>query len=689
MSSGTWIRAHLFLVTAYMLAFCLTLACPQAADAQSMVTIMEIQGAGHISPLLLNPADRTEELDPDTGDLEAYHSVNQFTTTGVVTAVAFNGFYLQDPTGDGDDRTADGIFVFTGSTPGVGMGDSVEVTATVTEFFPGDAATGNLSTTQLTNVSFMVKSSGNPLPEPVIIRRSGRVPPNKKVISDNELPVNLQNPADAATNPSNPDKDGIDFWEGLEGMLVKAEKPVAVSPTRTFSQFSSEFFTLVNDGKDIAPRHARTARGGISLQPNPDNQGDQNPERVQIQFSGLPLFDNSQVSEVSVGDRLSDIIGVVGYNFGNFEINAIQQDIEVTPAGLEPEITELVGSRRKLTVASYNVLNLSADMSDDNQRAKLALQIVNNLRSPDIIALQEIQDNSGETDDGTTEADQTLQTLVNAIVNAGGPLYAFFDVAPEDGTSGGVPGGNIRNAFLYNPDRVDLAEFLSLTPDVLADAGVDNPNAFAGTRNPLLGVFRFRGKKITTINNHWSSRSGSTPIFGGPQPFLQAAEEEREAHALALNQFVQKILDKQHDARIIVLGDFNTFEFTDDLTEILPGESLNGKHPYRDRYKPSKDNHHRSGYHRGRHHRRSYGGKADKVILKNLIDTLRDDNVYTFIFDGNSQVLDHFFVTPNLYKDSELDIVHVNADFPNVNELLASDHDPLVAQIEIGRAKDY
>ena len=38
-------------------------------------------------------------------------------TTGVVTALGSNGYYLQDATGDGDRRTSDAIFVFTGSAP--------------------------------------------------------------------------------------------------------------------------------------------------------------------------------------------------------------------------------------------------------------------------------------------------------------------------------------------------------------------------------------------------------------------------------------------------------------------------------------------------------------------------------------------------------------------------------------------
>ena len=69
------------------------------------LTIMEIQGEAHRSAYDGQPV----------------------ITTGIVTAVASNGFYLQDPAGDGNSRTSDAIFVFTGSAPTVAVGDAVQV----------------------------------------------------------------------------------------------------------------------------------------------------------------------------------------------------------------------------------------------------------------------------------------------------------------------------------------------------------------------------------------------------------------------------------------------------------------------------------------------------------------------------------------------------------------------------------
>ena len=612
-------RVRLAALVALVIAGLTTMTSQPAAAEGKTVAIPEIQGLGHLSPL----AGET------------------VTTTGVVTAVAFNGFYLQDPVGDGDHHTSDGIFVFS-SPPSVSVGDEVTVTGGVSEFIAGGAATGNLSTTQISATSIETTASGRSLPKPVEIGRRGEIPPAIDVISDDELPVNLQN------EPGNydPDNDGIDFYESLEGMYVEVDRPVATSATRQFSGFSSEVFVLPSRGRLVEPRDARTTRGGILLQPDPDNMGDQNPERVQIQFDGT-IFGNPAPA-IQVGDRLSDVRGVVGYSFGNFEVNATEP-FSFFPKNNRVEVSNLRPTSNRVTVASYNVLNLSPDASDDAQRAKLAGQIVDHLRAPDVIALQEIQDNSGETDDGTTAADQTLEALVNAIVAAGGPTYASFDVAPADGAGGGVPGGNIRNAFLYNPARVDLVDYYSLTEAALETFGVSDPTAFAGTRDPLVGVFSFNDAEFTVVNNHWTSRFGSTPIFGGPQPFVQAGELEREAHARALNEVVDVFLADDEYANVMVIGDLNTFEWTDDLHEILP----------------------------------------EGDILTNLVDdrlSNRDrKNPYTFIFDGNSQALDHFFVTDHLLDhNTGFDIVHVNVDYSRLfTDVTASDHEPLLARFRV------
>lgn len=546
------------------------------------VGIGEIQGEGHASD----------------------YAGEAVTTSGIVTARESNGFYLQSAVGDGNDATSEGIFVFTGAgNVTVAVGDSIELSGTVSEFTPGGAATGNLSTTQIGSVTDIVTlSTGNALPEATIIGAGGRVPPTS-VIDDDGL------------TSFDPATDGIDFYESLEGMRVTIEDAVAVSPTNSFG----EVWALANEGQGAT---GVNGRGGIAI-----SETDLNPERVQIQFDN-DVLPNARV-EVNVGDRLGDVTGVLDYNFGNFEVK-ITDAITPVAAGLAPEVTTLVGDATGLTVGSFNVLNL--DPSDGAQFAALAAQIVANLKSPDVLALQEIQDNSGAADDGITSASATLQALVDAIAAAGGPTYAFVEVAPENNTSGGAPGGNIRPAFLYNADRVGL---VADSVKALDDA------AFADSRSPLEATFRFNGEEVTIINNHLASKSGSTPTYGTSQPLVDIGVEQRTAQATFLNDYVEGLQTADPAARIMVVGDFNDFSFSPALKALT--------------------------------------GEGDGQVLFEQTGTLTAGDGYSYNFEGNSQALDHVFVNGQLSAGTTLDYVHVNADFVGQ----ASDHDAVVARVEI------
>lgn len=615
-----------------------------ASGAGHITPIYDIQGEGHVSP-------------------EAGNSV---VTHGVITAIGFRALYVQDPNGDSDDATSDALFVFDFGYSSRTVGECIELDGSVSEFIGGGAATGNLSTTQMFAPGISVVDcetafgTGYSFPQPVVIGLSGRIPPNEIVISDDEISpaINLQDAVDDAANNFDPDEDGIDFYESLEAMLVTVEDAQAVSATRRFGTFSAEFFTVPNRAHTtiIEPNDVMTQRGGILLQPDPAGTGDLNPERVQIQLSGTPLYPGDMNLQVKVGDLVGDITGVVGYSFGNYEVHATHV-ISVVDGGVSTETTGVKGNKSRVTVASYNVLNLSvAGSGDAAQSDKLGEQIVNNLRSPDIIALQEIQDDSATTDNGVVTADATLQMLVNSIVAAGGPTYESFDVDPLDNAQGGAPGGNIRTAFLYNPDRVDLNGYFALSPGVLNAAGAD-PAAFDGTRVPLVGTFEFNGSEFTVISIHNSSRFGSTPIFGGPQPFVQAGEAEREAQSKALNQYVDSLLSADPDAQVMVVGDFNTFEWTDELLEDVPGAdlALHNLVPF-----------------------------SDKNIDQGL--HLGQEAFYSFIFDGNSQMLDHFFVTGSLLASAKFDVVHLNVDFPRTFiNTTASDHEPMVASFTLNK----
>lgn len=588
-------------------------------------------------------------------------------TCGVVTATAFNGYYLQDALGDGNAATSDGIFVSnSGEQPPVGS--FVQLQATVEEVISGGAASGNLSITTLVDAEELDRQSEAELPEPVLLGVEGLHPSSTVVISDSEITtdINLQLADDAANTPFNPETDAIDFMESLEGMRVSISEPVAISAVRQFGRFSAEVVVLADRGALAEPLDALGERGALFLQPDPENRGDQNPERLQVQFDST-LYGSTDYPAIKVGDTLDTVTGVMGYSFGNYELNAVGP-VNVTDGGLQVERSALAGSDSELLLASYNVLNMSAVDADAEQRQAIARQIVESLNTPDIIALQEVQDNNGDIGDcsgddttqcaGVLDASATLQALTDAIEEAGGPLYAFINVDPlvettddnrdDIDTFGGASLGNIRNAYLYNPERVNLLSYQGLTREELAVRGSSVPEAFNTSRDPLEAVFEFNGKRLTVFNNHFSSRFGSTPIFGGPQPFVQAGEEVRGAQALAMHELVAASLASDPAARVVVLGDLNTFQFTDELADVLPAAS---------------------------------GSR----ILQNLIETVPGAQAYSYNFEGNAQALDHVFVTESLQQAAEADYVNVNVDFPRLfSSVVASDHEPVLARLNMG-----
>jgi predicted extracellular nuclease len=62
------------------------------------------------------------------------------------------------------------------------------------------------------------------------------------------------------------------------------------------------------------------------------------------------------------------------------------------------------------------------------------------------------------------------------------------------------------------------------------------------------------------------------------------------------------------------------------------------------------------------------------------LDTLPANERYTYVFDGNSQALDHILVASNLYQQAfdSADIIHLNAEFAAAYR--SSDHDPVLAR---------
>jgi hypothetical protein len=141
-------------------------------------------------------------------------SENVSEVPGIVTAVRPKSFYIQDPEPDEDDRTSEGIVVFTKSASTVKAGDSVLVSGTVKEFRPGKAEDANLTVTEIVEPTVTVLSSNNELPAATIIGVGGHIAPTQIIEDD----ANEGNPEEADTL-FDPEQDGLDFYESLQGSI--------------------------------------------------------------------------------------------------------------------------------------------------------------------------------------------------------------------------------------------------------------------------------------------------------------------------------------------------------------------------------------------------------------------------------------------------------------------------------------
>jgi predicted extracellular nuclease/2',3'-cyclic-nucleotide 2'-phosphodiesterase (5'-nucleotidase family) len=606
-----------------------------------------------------------------TGHLSNFEG-QTVTTLGVVTAIDTNGsrgFYIQDPNGDGNSATSDAIFVFTNSAPpaGLAVGQLVSVTGVVDEFTPNGAAPGSFSTTEIVATAasggvINVLGAGPAISATLIGGEGGQLPPS----------------TDFA--------DASEFYESLEGMLVTVREAVVVGTTNNFG----EIYTVIDDdgdrangvgGSELNGRGALQIEGGAPDFGNIDVVGgDFNPERLQIDDDNGVLAGFIS-PDASVGAQLADVTGIVNYDFVNYQVVATQAYTVEQASPLVKETTTLVGSADRLTVASYNAENL--DPNDGTARFNvIAQEIIGNLRAPDIVALQEVQDNDGPGNAAgstVTGANVTLQMLVDALNSSApaGVQYAFLDNPfIGDDTNGGEPGGNIRTAFVYRTDRVDFVDGSLRTigangnaisdPAGSADQQNNPDNPFFDSRVPLAATFEFNGEEVTIVNNHFTSKGGSGALYGSdPSPF-SAGEVQRAAQAQAVNTFVDGFLANDANAQIVVTGDLNDFGFEEPMA-VIRGEATvtNYDVPGDDPFVATATF--------------TPGGTP---VLHDLQDTLPADERYDYVFEGNAQTLDHVLVSDGLRDGAEFDVVRINAEFADQT----SDHDPLVASLNIPAA---
>jgi hypothetical protein len=138
------------------------------------------------------------------------------------------------------------------------------------------------------------------------------------------------------------------------------------------------------------------------------------------------------------------------------------------------------------------------------------------------------------------------------------------------------------------------------------------------------------------VANHFNSKGGDQSADGRFQPPNRSSEVQRTQQATVLNAFVKDVLAADANANVVLAGDFNDYQFSGPIKTLTD----------------------------------------DGAMLTDLITTLPENQRYTYVFNGVSQVLDHIFVTKPV-TDVQYEVVHNNSEFAGQ----ASDHDPQVVRI--------
>jgi uncharacterized protein len=581
------------------------------------------------------------------------------TTQGVVVGdfegpltVGLQGFYLEDSTGDDDETTSDGIFVFTGNADnGVSAGQLVRVTGFARERFNQTTING---------------SNSNTSPVTIIVQCGTGAA---------ATPVDVTMPFDSPT-----------YLERFEGMLVRFPQPLVISEYFNYDRFGELVLALPLDGETRpftgtaidepgVPANGRTLANSLRRITLDDGLGSENPSFTRHPNGAGFGLDN----RFRGGDSVENTVGVLGFDFSLYRIQP------TGPAGYtatnpRPEEPEDVGGRLKVT--AMNTLNFfltldyptgnpldnkcgpgqnvecrGADADQPNefsrQRDKLLAALAG--LNGDVVGLNEIENTSGVEPLG--DPTNGVVAGLNAMLGAG--TYDYIDT--------GVIGGDaIRVGLIFKPALVTpVGDFEILTSAV--DPRFDETRS----RPALAQTFEetATGERFTVVVNHLKSKGSACagdPDIGDGQG---NCNQTRTAAAEALVDWLATDPTGSNDPDYLIIGDLNSYAREDpiDAIKLGPDDTADTSDDY-----------------------------------TNLIEQYLGAYAYSFVFDGQAGYLDHALsnasLTGQVTSASEW---HINADEPDLidydtsfksaeqdaiyetNAYRSADHDPVLVGLEL------
>lgn len=584
---------------------------------------------------------------------------NQLRTSGVVTARLRNGFFIQTPDDkvDPDPNTSEAIFVFTRVEPpnDAAIGNYVSVTGTVGEYSPG-ADPKSLPITQLAMVAgrdfVAVESKGNPLPKPVALSAT-----DFKMNSIDQLEkyenmrvtfaeMTVTAPTEGSTNRETEstgvlESDGV-FWGVLKGT------------PRPFREAGFDVYDLLTMAEKDRSQLTKDFPRMIVY--------DHNPERMRVQSTAQI---GSKPMDVSSGFDIKNLTGVLYYSYRAYSL-LVDPDSRHVVSGFARAAPVPDPEPGDLLIAGMNVERLF-DENDDGEKEdpvvqtaliekrlkKFSTAIRNYMKTPDVIGIVEVEN---------LEILKRLAERINKDAVATGkpdPKYQAHLIEGNDF-------GGIDNGFLVKSSRVrviDTKQYgkndMFRNPSTKDDQILNDrpPLALrASVKNPKTGAdFDF-----TVIVNHMKSLNGYNDEKRG-----DGVRIKKKLQAEQLARIVSSLQKESPTMPIALVGDFNAFQFNDGITDIV--NTVRGTPAVKGAVLLASED-------------------FLNPDLVNVIDLIKPEEKYSYLFEGNAQVLDHILVNQAFMKHLVgFRFARINADFPEIYKYdpsrveRYSDHDPAVA----------
>ncbi|OGO37310.1 MAG: hypothetical protein A2W35_02370 [Chloroflexi bacterium RBG_16_57_11] len=571
------------------------------------------------------------------------------TTQGVVVgdfegSASQQGFYIQDVPGDDDAATSDGIFVFTGSTPLVSVGQMVRVTGYARERFSQTTLNGS-------------NSNSSPVPAANIVNcGTGSVAP-----TDVTMPF-----------------ANADFPERFEGMLVRFPQSLVISEYFNYDRFGEIVIALPLDGETRpftgtaidepgAPANARTLANSLRRITLDDANSAQNPSLLRHP-NGDPF---SLSNRFRGGDTVQNTIGVFGFDFSLYRIfptgPATYASVNPRPPAPEP-----VGGT--LRVAAMNTLNFfvtadyptgnpldnkcgplnnvecrgwDSDQADEftRQRTKLLAALAG--LDGDIIGLNELENTTG------------VEPLADIV--AGLPGYAYIN-------TGTIGTDAIKVGLIYRPAKVVPVGAYQILDST------DDPRFIDTKSRPVLAqTFQdlATGGRLTVAVNHLKSKGSACDDVGDPDlgDGQGNCNGTRTKAAQALVDWLATDPTGSGDPDFLIMGDLNSYAMEDPIDAVKAGSD-------------------------------DTAGTADDYT--NLISHFQGTYAYSYTFDGQAGYLDHSLASASLFNQvTGAADWHINSDEPDVldydtsfkppaqdalyegNGYRSSDHDPVAVGLNL------